>query len=265
MTMRWSVAITTAGSPLDVVPPPRATLTAAADPFLLRRGGEVFLFYEKTSGEKGELAVAVSADGGATWDDRGVVLSEPFHLSYPQVFESDSETWMIPETRQDDAVRLYRATRFPDAWTHETTLLRGQYADATVVRHGERWWLFAQRGLDEMRLFSASDLRGEWREHPRSPLFPGNRRRTRPGGRVLAIDGQLVRLAQDGLPSYGHSLRAFAIDALTENDYAEHELETSPILRASRSGWNACAMHHLDALPLDDGRWLVAIDGAVTA
>jgi len=31
--------------------------------------------------------------------------------------------------------------------------------------------------------------------------------------------------------------------------------------RLSRAGWNAGGMHHVDPLPLADGRWLAAVDG----
>lgn len=64
-----------------------------ADPFLLQRGGQLYLFYEtKDAGSgRGQIGVAASGDGGATFRHLAVVLSAPWHLSYPFVFEHEGE------------------------------------------------------------------------------------------------------------------------------------------------------------------------------
>ncbi len=237
---------------------------AVADPFLLIVHGTWYLFFEVWNADtgRGEIAYATSADAGVRWTYRESVLREPFHLSYPHVFAHDGAVYMIPESRRDNGVYLYVAEDFPKGWRRIVTLARGSYADATITRHDDRWWLFAQRGLDELRLWSSQTLDGAWVEHPASPLWPGNRGRTRPGGRMLMNEGRLVRFAQDGWPTYGHSLRAFDVTALTPSTYEEREWASSPILRASRSGWNAVGMHHIDAVRRDDGSWLAVVDGA---
>ena len=93
---------------------------------------------------------------------------------------------MIPESRQDRSVHLYVAEDFPTRWRRAATLLQGAFADPTVVRHDDRWWMFAQRGLDELpTCFRVAGLDGGWMPHAGNPLFAGNRTRTRPGGRIL--------------------------------------------------------------------------------
>jgi hypothetical protein len=272
---QWSIGIYVGltweklGSPPGVVNPilsgrdvTDVPAQSVADPFLIRRAGAWFMFLEvfNTASDRGELAYAVSDDGLA-WSYRNVVLREPFHLSYPQVFEWGGQFYMIPETRQDHSIRLYVAQEFPHRWTAAGILARGYYADATVVYHNGKLWMFAQRGLDELRLFGSDQPEGPWQEHPRSPLKAGDRRRSRPGGRMLHHDGQLYRFAQDGLPNYGRSVRAMQIDRLNESEYQEHEIDASPILSASRVGWNAMGMHHIDAHRLESGDWLAAVDG----
>ena len=276
---KWSIAIYQGASPLSLTaadPRGRPTLTArdvtdapahaVADPFLLRRDGQIYLFFEIMNGDtdRGEIAYATSHDGLA-WQYGAVVLREPFHLSYPQVFVWQDSVYMIPETRQADAIRLYRAEAFPGGWQYVATLQQGPFADSTLHFDGQLWWLFAQRGLDELCLMLSDSPAGPWRKHPCSPLWPGNRRRTRPAGRILRHEGKLIRFAQDGWPAYGSFLRAFQIDRLDEQGYEEHELPESPILGATRSGWNALAMHHIDAIPMEEGRWLAAVDGATLA
>lgn len=39
----------------------------------------------------GDIGVAESSDGGATWSYLGIALDEPWHLSYPFVFQWKGE------------------------------------------------------------------------------------------------------------------------------------------------------------------------------
>ncbi|HEX3148623.1 MAG TPA: hypothetical protein VHR66_11095 [Gemmataceae bacterium] len=274
--VRWSIGIYTGADWRRLEPAPglaHPVLTPehvtdgrsrlVADPFLVREEGGWYMFFETLDPAvgRGEIAYATSADG-LTWRYGGVVLREPFHLSYPRVFRWEGRYYMTPETRQAHAVRLYTAVDFPTRWSFAGSLVHGYLADPTVLDHDGRFWLFAQRGLDEMRLYVADRPVGPWREHPVSPVYVGDRSRSRPAGPVLADSGRLYRLAQDAIPHYGHSIRAFEIERLTETEYREHPVDGGPVLTASRRGWNAMGMHHLDAHQTDTGNWLAAVDGA---
>ena len=85
-----------------------------ADPFLIREGDSWWMFMEVMNAEtgRGEIALARSYDG-VEWSYEGVVLREPFHLSYPYVFARDGQHYMIPETLAAGAVRLYTGDPFP--------------------------------------------------------------------------------------------------------------------------------------------------------
>jgi hypothetical protein len=233
-----------------------------ADPFLLRRSDGWSLFFEVIDrrNERGSIGHAYSSDGRSWTYDR-IVLSEPYHLSYPFVFEWQGETFMVPESSERYETRLYRAKQFPDRWEVVTTLLSGPYVDSTLFRWHERWWMFAGIGWGYLHLFHADDLVGPWREHPRSPLIVANDSVARPGGRVVPDGGRLVRFAQDDYPYYGRQLRAFSIDKLTPDAYGEHELDESPLLSPGDASWNRHGMHHLDAHQQPDGTWLAAVDG----
>lgn len=237
-----------------------------ADPFMLPRGGRWHLFFEvlNLATMKGDLALATS-DDGFRWRYERCVLSEPFHLSYPQVLEWEGETWMIPETHQAGEVRLYRADPFPHVWKLEAVLLRGTCLnDATVFRHEERWWMFVENSElrhDTLRLFSADALRGPWIEHPASPLVRGNPHHARPAGPVIRHEGRLIRTAQDCHPAYGLRVHTFEVTALSTSHYAEQPVGRGPLLAASGWGWNRCGMHHCDAHRLADGSWIACVDG----
>ena len=59
------------------------------------------------------------------------------------------------------------------------------------------------------------------------------------------IDGVLYRLGMDCYPVYGSQARAFRITDLSPSTYVEKMIET--LVKASSKGWNALAMHHVDA------------------
>jgi hypothetical protein len=226
-----------------------------------------YLFFEVMNWRtrKGDIGLAISTDGLA-WDYQQIVLTEQFHLSYPFVFEWGGNFYMIPESYQAGAVRLYRASQFPMSWSFVANLLKGPYlVDASVFRQDGCWWLFvdSSHGMrhDTLRLFHSNRLTGPWQEHPRSPLVEGDARGARPAGRPIAWAEHTIRFAQTCSPYYGTGVRAFAITDLTDADYKEREITPEPFLGPAGVGWNACGMHHIDAHHQPDGSWIAAVDG----
>ena len=277
----WSIGIFTGTSPLTLVPNggianpviTRDSVTDVpasfvADPFLMRVGKTWHLFFEvlnRRSG-RGEIGLATS-DDLASWQYQRIVLAEPFHLSYPLVFEWQGALYMVPESHEAESIRLYRADPFPGEWKHVHTLLDGSpFSDTTVFRHDERWWLFTQNSLtgkhDNLRLYFADDLFGTWTEHPQSPIVDGDPHTARPAGRVVRVGDSLLRFAQDCKPRYGLSVAAFEIATLTTTTYVERPASATPILGGSSTGWNAARMHQVDAHEVEPGRWIAAVDGA---
>ena len=240
-----------------------------ADPFLIQVDGSWHMFFEamvwKGGRRIGVISHALSRDG-FTWEYKRIVLAEPFHLSYPYVFAWNSDFYMVPESRQSGAARLYRADPFPHRWTYVGDLLRGPVLlDSSIVRRDGRWWLFADTSPtlthDTLNLFHARELSGPWIEHPRNPIVARNHRIARPGGRIVSTPALLVRFAQDCYPDYGRSVRAFHIDRLGESEYEEREHGTEPVLMGGGERWNQGGMHHLDAHQLSEDRWIAAVDG----
>lgn len=273
----WSIGIYCGKSALRMTPwgeAPNPVLAAEhvsdvdasflADPFMVRFGQLWYMFFEimNRTRDCGEIGLATSPDC-TTWQYRKVVLREPYHLSYPCVFQSRGEFWMIPETLGAAAIRLYRADPFPDRWVFVSELVRGSFADSTIVRFQNKWWIFTcpnPYGHDALSLYMADKLTGAWREHPQSPLIVGDRRKARPGGRVIVNGDKIIRYAQDCVPTYGSRVRAFEILELNPTRYREKEAAGSPILAPDGPDWNACGMHHIDPHPSGAG-WIACVDG----
>jgi hypothetical protein len=274
----WAIGIYLGQSPLRLSPATHvqnpvltyrdvsdAPAAFVADPFMLRAGGTWHMFFEvfNRASNKGEIALATSPDGFA-WEYRRRVLAEPFHLSYPYVFDWQGKFYMIPETLFPKSIQLYEALSFPDEWVAVGALIEGEFADPSVVYFERRWWLFAcpdPLRNNILRLFFADDLSGPWTEHPRSPIIQDNEHLARPAGRVLVLGHRLIRYTQDCSPMYGTQVRACEIIELTTTAYREAESAESPVIMAQGSGWNEVGMHHLDAHQMSNGSWIACVDG----
>ena len=283
MRRDWSIGIYVGNSPLAFAPAENIdnpVLTRehvsdvpagfVADPFMIQVDHRWYMFFEvwNRQTQKGEIGFATS-ENGFLWAYQQIALAEPFHLSYPYVFQWKNEWYMVPESLQVNSIRLYRATNFPREWSFVKTLVEGRdYVDSSPVFLNDRWWLFTGLGpppyrANSMCLYYADELTGRWREHRKSPIVKENAHIARPAGRVLMFDGRVIRYAQDCEPGYGLQVRAFEITDLTTRRYHEREVNESPVLKASGVGWNASGMHHIDPHLLDDGRWIACVDGQI--
>jgi len=249
-------------SPRDITD---VSAECVADPFMIWVDGTWYMFFEVLNRVlgRGVIAYATSADA-LHWSYQHVVIEEPFHLSYPYIFEWQGEYLMVPETLKAGSVRLYKATSFPGSWTFAGTLIDRVGADPSPFQYGGKWWMFLcplPYRHDALHLYMADQPYGPWTEHPFSPIVRGNCSIARPAGRVLASNGRVMRFAQDCYPVYGSRVRAFEILKLSEDDYVEAAAGDGPILGPSGAGWNGRGMHHLDAHPIRDGSWIACVDG----
>jgi hypothetical protein len=273
----WSIGVVEGSSPFDFDPGsrPNPVLTAGdvtdarakfvADPFLVRELDGWYMFFEvyNRATRQGDLAYASSPDT-RNWTYRRIILDEPFHLSYPYVFEWRGEYYLIPESFEARSVRLYTATRFPDEWRFVRTLIDGrELVDNSIARFNGRWWLFScATSNDTLHLFHADDLAGPWIEHPASPIVRGDPHKARPSGRALVYDGRLYRYTMDVSPPVGtHRVFAYEITEITPTTYAERLVQQSPVLQPAGTGWNGAAMHQIDPVQLADDRWIASVDG----
>ncbi len=276
----WSIGIYEGGSPLSAQPISNmcnpvlsrtdiSDVRAAyvADPFMIRVNDIWHMFFEVLNQEKnrGEIGLATSTNG-LNWEYQRIVLAEPFHISYPYVFEWLGEYYMIPEAWRSGGVKLYKADKFPDEWSCIGSLIDGnRFADSSIFRHEDKWWLFTDSGVNfkspVLRLYYSEDLMGPWIEHPVSPIIDNNPHIARPSGRIVSIGGRLIRFTQDVYPVYGSQVWSFEIQELSLTTYKERRIYREPILSNGNSRWNSGGMHHIDAHQLENGKWLACVDG----
>lgn len=211
------------GNPVDIV----------ADPFLFVSGDTLFLFYEfKRMNDKGVLAMVCTRDL-ASWSEPVVVLEEPFHLSYPWVFEEDGHIYMIPETCADHSIRIYEADN--NNLTHftfkqkimsreNTEGIVIDYSDTSIFNQDGIYYLHTTanyNGINELELYTSLNLFGTYTRHPQSPIVK-NMKSGRNGGCLLHLNTKLYRIAQDCMKRYGDNIHLFEVDEMTPFIYREH-------------------------------------------
>lgn len=200
-----------------------------ADPFIIKKENQYYVFIEEKLYATGLGRIAcLTLDEQGNLHAHQPVLERPYHLSYPFIFDFQGQMYMLPETAGRRTIELYRCARFPDEWVLVKTLMTDIHAvDATLFEHRHKWWLFANvkeeggSSLDALYLFYAENpLTDKWTPHPRNPVVH-DLRSARPGGRIFARDGKLIRPSQDSSRRYGYALKFNRIAKLDENEYEE--------------------------------------------
>jgi hypothetical protein len=204
-----------------------------ADPFLVRRDGQSWVFFEEApfrsakGRDIGHISVAPINSDGFTGPVRRA-LDLPWHLSHPCVFAHEGTWYMVPESGSQESVGLYRCTAWPDQWVRHSTLI-DQYRgfDPSVFQIGERFWMFVARfaaggaTADFLDLYSAPSPLGPWRLHPSSPIVR-DVRCARPAGRPFVHGDHWVRPAQDSSGGvYGRALRLQEITRIDDESFSE--------------------------------------------
>ncbi len=196
-----------------------------ADPFVIEHDGRIFLFVEEFPYARGRGVISVAElRGDGTFATPRVVLQEPHHLSYPQVFAHGGDIYMIPEGAAARELVLYRAVRFPDVWVRDTLLVGGRdINDATLLEAGERLWLVGTERFgygsasDTMVVYSATRLRGPWSAHALNPVAIDHSA-ARPGGAFLRQGERIMLPVQNGSEAYGGGLGLLQIDRMDQDE-----------------------------------------------
>jgi hypothetical protein len=228
-----------------------------ADPFLFGYQGKTFCFVEDLIYRTNRGHITALEITGTKVVERGIAIEEPFHLSFPFLFQYKGELYMCPESGESRQIRIYRCTEFPLKWElHSVAMEDVSAVDTLLFEKAGKWWMLTsidesgtQDFGSELYLFSSnSPLDAHWVLHPQNPI-----RINAHGGRNagLIVEGErLFRIAQrQGFDRYGEGLLVYEIKGISESIFVE-ELVTSinPVFKKGLLG-----THHLST----DGRTTV--------
>lgn len=240
-----------------------------ADPFLFEHQGKLYLFYESKGLYTPGVLMMTSTLDLIHWSKPVVVLEEPFHLSYPWVFEEDGKVYMVPETGQDGSIRLYEAADDSlNSFVLKKKLLeqpknkeiRMGYGDSSIYKKGGKYYLITMLQYSEpinvLELYVSDNLEGPYTVHPCSPIAKSNKV-GRDAGCWLEYQGKLLRVSQDCTNRYGDNVHVSEITKLSPTEYEEILLKEN-ILPTDTPFYKEGA-HQFNAVKFKD-KWIVATD-----
>lgn len=239
-------------------------ITGYADPFLFtdKNNGYLYLFYEQEILKSKAPICAKRTRDLKNWENLGIVLKEPHHLSYPNVFAHNEAIYMLPETHECNSVILYQATEFPFRWRQYKTLVNGdRFTDSCLLHHEGKWYLFSTVWFGKkngLRIFVSDTIDGNYIEHPKSPITD-NIALSRCGGSIFSYNGNLYRPAQYCTNYYGEDVHLYKIIKLTPTEY--QECLTKQMVDKQQK-WNCFGGHHINTTKFN-GKQIVVMDGIV--
>ena len=200
-----------------------------ADPFVIERDGLSFCFVEDfdCNSKRGHISAYELGNRDATF--LAAVIKEPFHMSFPYLFEYEGDLFMCPETSEKNEIRIYRCTDFPLKWQLEKTIMSNvRAADTMLFERDGFWWMLTNidpSGIgdycSELFVFrSRSPLSTDWEPHDGNPVIVDSARARNAG---LIRDGEKIyRVSQkQGFDQYGKGSQVNEILTLTTNAYEE--------------------------------------------
>lgn len=107
----------------------------AADPFVFEKDGKVYIFAELFDyvTSLGTIGYCIyEGNPKVKWHQ---VITEPYHMSFPFIFENDGEIYIMPETSSNHTLSLYKAIEFPDKWEKCCDLINDDVVVDSVLFH----------------------------------------------------------------------------------------------------------------------------------
>lgn len=205
-----------------------------ADPFVIEHRQKVYIFCEDYSIESRKGTIRLFEFLGNGFIDHGKILDEPFHLSFPYIFQYRSEHYMIPEATENGRLTLYKALAFPFGWVpHSVLPSKINGADPMIFEFQDKWWLFVNTNNYECSdygsalsiYWSKTPLDGKWISHPSNPVIgPSNTARNAGMDFSESIYKRFAQIQEVGV--YGAGLNVNEIEILNEVQYKERTVTT---------------------------------------
>lgn len=186
-----------------------------ADPFLFKHNNEVFIFCEVYDRfyDRGFIGYA-KFDLERQFKFNKAICKE-YHMSYPCIFEYQGTIYIIPETKQNKTIELYKAKDFPYSWELDCILKDNiEAVDSTVVNFENRLLLYTYINLGKNKVFRVYNLDIENKKLNESEYedIIDEKLVGRPAGNIIYNEGLYLRPTQDNRKTYGENIFLFEIN-----------------------------------------------------
>lgn len=201
-----------------------------ADPFPYKYQDKHYIFVEEYNIWKSCASIAVYCI-----EERKkpkTIISEDFHMSYPNVFCWNKEIYMIPETHEAKQLRLYKCIEFPEKWKLHSILLDNvDFADSSLLINNEGIWIETMEDQGNLK-YSNRFFRLDIEQLEMFEIFPDKNFwiDKRPAGNFFKIKDEWHHALQECSSAYGEYMHIARVITFNNQDFKEEiyrELRTS--------------------------------------
>ena len=195
-----------------------------ADPFIVENDNRKFIFHEEYSKNKKGIISATEITNGIN-KYLGTVLEEKFHLSFPYIFIYKGQYYMVPETNEDNSIKLYKCVDFPMKWEFQHNLMSNiDCADTIIIQKEGFYWIITSEFLvgyhNNYNIFySSSPISKDWKQHTLNPIKIQNDSRS---GGLISFENETILVNQSfDFLGYGDHVNYKSISKISPIHYEE--------------------------------------------
>ena len=229
--------------------------TYYADPFVISTAKDTYIFFESYNYKKGKGSICVALQS-EKFKQHHETLCEPFHLSYPFVFQDNGTVYCLPEANESNRLTLYRFNEKELILEKDSVLMENIRAiDPTLYFKDGKWNLFlGLQKYSNIKLFRylSNDLRGPYETYYNNPIKT-DCQNARMAGAFFTDGETLIRPGQESIRYYGTAVRLNEVQVLSDDYYSE-----SQIIRIEP--FNECHFKH-GLHTLNGNETMTVIDG----
>lgn len=204
-----------------------------ADPILYEYQGKTYVFMEYFDNKKKKGAISYCEVRNGEFTKAQVILEEPWHLSFPLVFEINGDIYMMPECSETEAVMIYKAVAFPNSWELvKKYSVDSLLVDSVIYKNNRdvyfisgkqnRKNLLSNKLLFAKVLINNVDFEIDFDSMQRINEEAVYSELCRNGGPIIKENGMDIRVAQEAKNGdYGVSIAFYDIKGIDEENYEE--------------------------------------------
>eukprot|EP00943_MAST-04B_sp_MAST-4B-sp1_P004024 g4024.t1 len=233
-----------------------------------------FMFTEilDSNDQKGKIGLHVSNNNLNSFTFKGLVLEEPWHLSFPYIIPYKNEFYMTTSGTSGIISKpyflwLYKAVKYPYKWGRFKMILDDQTdsppVDPAIIVYNDVYYLFTRdntlnNGEGMERLFYNTNglYEGRYVEHPMSRKY-----NVRQSGRIV-FNADVIKphwVVFHHTDKYVYGLKLSNLTTTTYRyDFKQQTLLLAPI---ENSNFAKNGMHTLSLVRTDKNKWVGVCDG----
>ena len=221
----------------------------SADPFVYEHNNIDYIFYENNDLilNKGKISCGILKDNKLS--DIKDILNFNYHLSYPFIWKTKRDIFLIPESSQKKSIQIWKSVSFPYKWKIFKTIFKNEYCcDTTIIKDDDDVnWLLTNKSNDqtndpnnELYIYKIIGNLEKFIPHKLNPVITDCRTARNAG--YLNFTNKMLRPSQiNNSTGYGVGLNINKIITLNLENFKEIIIKT--IYPNKKT--NATGLHHI--------------------